>query len=64
VFEEIEGEIAEDGKGFCGASSSDARVILQSAIALLESPGPSHESGLDSLRKNGRQREILWDALI
>jgi hypothetical protein len=38
VFEEIEGETAEDGKGFCGASSSDARVILQSAIALASVP--------------------------
>jgi hypothetical protein len=34
VFEEIEGEVAEDGKGFCGISSSDARAILHSAIAL------------------------------
>jgi hypothetical protein len=31
VFEEVEGETAEDGKGFCGASSSDARAILYSS---------------------------------
>jgi hypothetical protein len=34
LFEEIEGEAAEDGEGFYGVSSSDARVILHSAIAL------------------------------
>jgi hypothetical protein len=38
VFEKIEGETAEDGKGFCGASSSDAQVILHSAIALTLQP--------------------------
>jgi hypothetical protein len=38
VFEESEGDTAEDGKGFCGASGSDARVILQSAIALTQDP--------------------------
>jgi hypothetical protein len=35
LFEEIEGEAAEDGESFYGVSSSDARVILYSAIALV-----------------------------
>jgi hypothetical protein len=34
LFEEIEGETAEDGKGLRGVSSSDARATLHSAIAL------------------------------
>jgi hypothetical protein len=38
LFEEIEGETAEGSKGFCGVSSSDARVILHSAIALVIMP--------------------------
>jgi hypothetical protein len=34
LFEQIEGETADDGEGFRGVPGSDARVILHSAIAL------------------------------